>query len=116
MQHHLGAGASDHANFKMWQGKAYLVSNYFAQFPASPVHYFHLLFNTAEFVGPRHVEVHTHGVIRSAALRMGLSSHFWCCQHLSCQHLGSYNTVNLFYHDVESTVWRRGSRSTCCVS
>lgn len=63
MQHRLGAGASDHANFKMCQGKSILGSNYWAQFPASPIHYFRLLFNTAEFVGPRHVQVHTQGVI-----------------------------------------------------
>lgn len=43
-------------------GKAYLGSNYYAQFPPSPIHYFHLLFNTVEFVGSRGVKVLTHGV------------------------------------------------------
>lgn len=43
-------------------GTACLGSNYCVQFPASPTHYFHLLFNSVEFVGPRGVKVHTHDV------------------------------------------------------
>lgn len=40
-------------------GKTCLGSNCYAQFPASPICYFHLLFNTVEFVGPRHVSAYT---------------------------------------------------------
>ena len=61
MRHHLGASVSDHANFKMcWEKHTLLPIT--LQFPASPIHYFHLLFNTIEFVGPRGVKVHIHGV------------------------------------------------------
>lgn len=61
MQHHLGAGVSHNANFKMWLEKHIWVA-FTMQFPAFPSHYFNLLFNVVEFVGPRGVEVHTHGV------------------------------------------------------
>lgn len=61
MRHHLGAGVLDHADFRMWWEKHTWVA-IAMQFPASPIHYFHLLFNTVEFVGPRGVKVLTHGV------------------------------------------------------
>lgn len=49
MWHHLGAVVSDHANIKTWWEKRTWVA-ITVQFPASPIHYFRLLFNTVEFV------------------------------------------------------------------
>lgn len=61
MWHHFGAGVLDLVNNKMWWEKHTWVA-ITMQFPASPIRYFHLLFNTVGFVGPRGVKVLTHGV------------------------------------------------------